>query len=138
MSEDRPDGPRAGRVLWAGLHLLDRQLLDREGLLCGCVDDLELARGETGTLHVTGIVSGPGALVQRLNRSGFGPWVRWLHAVVSPGTRDPARIPFNVVSDVGDHVTLAADEEDVGSASVERWVRDHVIAHIPGSGHAPE
>lgn len=33
----------AGRVLHAGLQLLDRQLVDRNGHLCGKVDDLELS-----------------------------------------------------------------------------------------------
>ena len=58
--------------------------------------------------------------------------------MVSLGERDPVRIPFNLVQDIGDHVTLGADRDDVGTASGERWFRDHVVAHIPGSGHAPE
>ena len=32
----------------AGLHLLDRQIIDRDGRLCGKVDDLELTLDETG------------------------------------------------------------------------------------------
>ena len=32
-----------GRVLHAALHLLDRQMRDRHGTLCGKVDDLELS-----------------------------------------------------------------------------------------------
>jgi hypothetical protein len=89
-------------------------------------------------VYVTAIMSGPGALARRLQRRRFGSWMQWVHAMVSPGTGDPARIPFNVVADVDDEVTLGADHEEVGSASTERWVRDHIVAHIPGSGHAPE
>jgi hypothetical protein len=32
----------AGRTLEAALHLLDRQLVDKDGRLAGKVDDLEL------------------------------------------------------------------------------------------------
>jgi len=126
------------RRLWAGLHLLDRQLLDRDGRMAGMVDDLELDDSDAGRLYVTAILSGPGALANRLGRTRFGRWMRWVHAIVSPGPRDPARIPFNLVQDIGNHITLGADRDDVGSAAAERWFRDHVIAHIPGSGHAPE
>ena len=51
-----------GRVLHAGLHLLDRQLRDRHGRLCGKVDDVELERTADGTVVVTAILSGPGHL----------------------------------------------------------------------------
>ena len=137
-----------GRRLWAGLQLLDRQLVDRDGRMAGCVDDLELERqplrsgheGPEGSrdLYVAAILSGPGALAQRLGRTRYGNWLRRVHAMVSPAGDDPVRIPFNRVVDIGDHITLAAQRSDLGSASGERWARDHIVAHIPGSGHAPE
>ena len=43
----------AGRVLEAGLHLLDRQLVDRDGRLAGKVDDLEFELPEGGPPVVT-------------------------------------------------------------------------------------
>lgn len=129
----------AGRTSWAGLHLLDRQLIDRDGRMAGCVDDLELeSSDDTGQLYVTAIISGPGALAQRMGRRRFGTWMRWVHAIVSTGDGDPSRIPFNLVSDIGSHITIAADHGDVGSGSAERWVRDHIIDRLPGSSHAPE
>ena len=128
-----------GRRLWAGLHLLDRQLVDRDGRLAGCVDDLELAYSEdTGNLYVSAIISGPGALARRLRRDRIGAWLGWVHSVVSVGEGDPARIPFNNVMDMSDHITVAMHAEDSGVGSAERWVREHVIDHIPGSGRAPE
>lgn len=131
----------AARRVWAGLQLVDRQLVDRDGLMAGCVDDLELTAGEEERrLYVTAILSGPGALAQRLGRKRLGGWLRRLHATVSPGdeNEDPVRIPFNVVSGIGNHVSLGTGHEAVGGALTERWVRDHVVNHIPGSGHAPE
>ena len=63
------DQPIPARRLWAGLQLLDRQLRDRNGMLCGKVDDLELARDEdTGALTVRAILSGPGRLASRMGR----------------------------------------------------------------------
>jgi hypothetical protein len=47
------------------------------------------------------------------------------------------RIPFSLVSDVGNHVTLAMDSEEVATFAAERWTRDHLISHIPGSRHEP-
>ena len=127
------------RRLWAGLHLLDRQLVDRDGRMAGMVDDLELDYSEDkGQLYVVSILSGPGALANRFRRDAFGGWMRFVHAIVSPGEHDPARIPFNLVQDIGNHITLAADADEVGTASAERWFREHVIAHIPGSEHAAE
>jgi len=129
----------AGRTLWAGLRLLDRQLVDRNGRMTGMVDDLELSPSEDGQhLYVTAILSGPGALAQRLDRRRYGNWMRGAQAVLTPGEGDPAHIPMNKVSEIGDHITVAADAEELGSFSNERWVRDHIIDHIPGSRHAPE
>ncbi|HZI37942.1 MAG TPA: hypothetical protein VFF24_06515, partial [Acidimicrobiia bacterium] len=101
----------------------------------------ELTAGdEEGRLYVTAILSGPGAWTQRLGRKRLGGWLRRVHAAVSPDgvDEDPTRIPFNVVSGIGNHVSLGVGLEKVGSALTERWVRDHVVAHIPGSGHATE
>jgi hypothetical protein len=130
-----------GRVLYAGLRLLDRQLVDRAGRLSVKVDDLELERDEaTGHLYVTAVLTGPGALVRRMGATRLGAWLERVNGVVFPSERDnPARIPFGLVSDIGDHVTLAAEREELATYSTERWVRDHVIGPIPGSGHdAPE
>ena len=128
-----------GRRLWAGLQLLDRQMVDRDGRMAGCVDDLELTSRSGGDdLYVTAILSGPGALAQRMGRTRFGAWLRRSHALVAPVDGDPARIDFVRVVDIASHVTLSVDHDELASASAERWVRDHVIAHIPGSGHAPE
>ena len=124
-----------GRELYAALGLLDRQLIDREGHLCGKVDDLEL-EGEEGSsrLYVSAILSGPGTLAYRMGRHRLGRWLQRLNAFLVPNADgDPARIPFSKVTDIGDHVALAAHGDDLATASVERWARDHVISHIPGS-----
>lgn len=135
----------SARVYYVGLHLLDRQLLDRRGRLVGKVDDLELD-GEPGSpLYISAILSGPGVLAQRLGRR-YGRWVQRVHKLVVGARRDsdagqgedPARIPFGRVVDIQSHVTLAAEQEELATYSTERWVADHVIEHIPGGRRAPE
>jgi hypothetical protein len=124
-----------GRTLYAGLHLLDRQLIDRDGRLCGNVDDLEVTETEDGQWHVTALLSGPGALWYRLGRHRLGTWLRSRLGASFGDTDDPVRIPMHRVSDIGAAVTLSASHTEVASAAAERWVADHIISHIPGSRH---
>jgi hypothetical protein len=129
-----------GRHVWAGLKLLDRQLLDHDGLSAGCCDDIELTPfADDEQLYASAILSGPGSLTYRLGRRRLGRWLRGVHRQVATGDNDdPTRIPFNVVSDLGAAIKLGLDVTETGSHSGERWVRDHVIGRIPGNGHAPE
>ncbi len=126
----------AGRVLHAALHLLDRQLRDRHGRPCGKVDDLELERSADGRMYVTAVLSGPGHLSYRLGRRTIGTWLAKLttHIERSP-LDDPGRIPYDRVSTIGITVDLAVDADDVATFAAERWTRDHIIGHIPGSRH---
>jgi sporulation protein YlmC with PRC-barrel domain len=124
----------AGRVLYAGLQLLDRQLVDRTGRLCGKVDDLELSEpGADGNRHIAALLSGPGALLGRTGHRRLGDWLRRFVAGAIPDGEDPVRIPFTRVAEIGNHVTLDMDSEDAASFASERWVQDHVIGHVPGS-----
>jgi len=125
-----------GRELYAGLHLLDRQLIDRDGRLCGNVDDLELTSTPDGTVYVSAVISGPGALWYRLGRHRIGGWLRWrVAAAMGTEKPDPVRIPIGKVSEIASALTITVDQPDLASSAAERWVRDHIIGHIPGSRH---
>ena len=124
-----------GRVLYIGLGLLDRQLIDRDGALCGKVDDLELAPGPDGTFHVTHLISGPGGLWYRLRRRRLGRWLRTHISTVPEVGDDPGRIPMRYVSDISQAVRLSLTRSQLSATAGEIWVRDHVISHIPGSRH---
>jgi hypothetical protein len=129
----------AGRAIWAGLHLLDRQMLCRHDRMAGCVDDIELTPSADGKdLHVTAIVAGPGALLYRLNRRRLGRWLQAAYQRVREADEDPISIPFGRVTDIGDHVRIDLDKDELATASAERWVRDHIISHIPGAKNAAE
>lgn len=129
-----------GRRVWVGLRLLDRQLVAHDDRAAGCCDDVELSASDDGDkLYATAILSGPGALAYRLGARRLGRWVRRVHRDIAVSDLDdPVRIPFNLVADLGPAIKLGIDVDEVGSASTERWTRDHIIDHIPGSAHAAE
>ena len=126
-----------GRVLHAALHLLDRQLRDRDGRLCGKVDDLELTRDpDTGVIHVSAILSGPGTLLYRLGRRRLGGWLQRANAAIEPDELGiGGRIPIDRVADIGTVIVLAASADELAGHGGERWAREHVIDHIPGGRH---
>jgi sporulation protein YlmC with PRC-barrel domain len=127
----------SGRVLEAGLHLLDRQLIDSDGRLAGKVDDLELEVPEGGGPPVvTAILAGPGALSRRIGgRAGA-----WLEAVANRlrGDQRPARVPFGMVKRIESAVDLSVAKAELETNRLEAWTRDHLIGHLPGADDAPE
>ena len=129
----------AGRTMDAGLHLLDRQLIDCDGRLAGKVDDLELELPEGGgPPAVTAILAGPGALSRRIG-GRFGAWLEAVANRLREGDdRKPARISFGVVKRVGSAVELSVPRADLETNRLEAWTRDHLIGKLPGAGDAPD
>jgi len=121
----------AGRILDAQLHLMDRQVLDHDGVPVTTVDDLE--------------VSGP-ALDEDIEPGSPAPVLTALLTGSVLGTRifggrPPSsrliRIPWQDVAEVGVVVKLGVKGEPLDASWVERWVRDKIIARIPGGRHDP-
>jgi hypothetical protein len=116
----------------ARLHLLDRQVIDVHGIPLTAVDDLELSDlpegpsipAGTPAPEITAIVSGA-SLGTRI--FGGRPPLDRLH-----------RIEWSAVYDVGVVVSLAVGGETLDVTWAERWVRDRIIARIPGGRHDPE
>ena len=129
----------AGRILHAGLDLLDRQLVDKDGRLAGKVDDLELELPDGGgPPTVTAILAGPGALSRRLD-GRFGAWLEAVANRLREGDeRRPARIPFGVVEEIGSAVDLSVAKAGLETDRLEAWTRQRVIGRLPGAGDAPE
>jgi hypothetical protein len=128
----------AGRVLEAGLHLLDRQLVDSDGRLAGKVDDLELELPEGGGPPlVTAILAGPGALSRRIG-GRFGAWLESVANRLRGEDRRPARVSFAVVKRLGSAVELSVPKAELETDRLESWTRDHLIGKLPGAGDAPE
>jgi sporulation protein YlmC with PRC-barrel domain len=126
-----PVPPIAGRTLDAQLHLLDRQALDNDGVPVTTVDDLELSGPEPGTEIpegtpapvITALLTGP-VLGTRI----FGG---------RPPSSRLIRIPWKDVADVGVVIRLGVSGDSLDADWVERWIRDKIIARIPGGRHDP-
>jgi hypothetical protein len=115
------------------LHLLDRQVVDRDDKLVCKVDDLEFDRGENGALYVAAILVGPRALGKRIG----GRLGRWFVSIAERlSTEEMKRIDFAIVDDIGSAIKLAASRDDLKVAPLDDWVDKYVIARIPGSHHA--
>jgi sporulation protein YlmC with PRC-barrel domain len=129
----------AGRTLEAGLHLLDRQLLDKDGRLAGKVDDLELELPSGGgPPTVTAILAGPGALSRRIG-GRFGAWLEAVANRLRDGDdQHPARVSFGVVKRIGSAIDLSVPKRDLETDRLEAWTRDHFIGKLPGAGDAPD
>jgi sporulation protein YlmC with PRC-barrel domain len=126
--------------VFLGFDLLDRQILDSDGRPVGNVDDVELAVAEDGTLRVSALHVGAQAWGRRLG----GALGRAITAISirlqrrePPG---PIRIPFDLVAAGGPSaaVRLTVSRDMLAEPELEAWLREHVIARIPGSEQAGE
>jgi hypothetical protein len=120
------------------LHLMDRQVLDDEGLLvCKC-DDLELEEREDGSLVVTALLVGPAVWVPRL-----GSWLgeRWRRLGTTQGDRQrPYRIDLADVEQVTQEIHLRhgrdglLQRQDPQREAVRRLVDDLLGSDVLGPG----
>jgi hypothetical protein len=129
--EDPPDP--GGRIVDAQLNLMDRQVLDEDGMPITVVDDIELSDLPQPTASIS-----PGTPAPRITAVLSG-------AVLATrvfGGRPPAsrlhRIPWETVKDVQTVLRLGVKGDSLDVTWVERWVRDRIIARIPGGRHDPE
>ena len=121
-----PVPPVAGRTLDAQLHLLDRQVLDVDGVPVTTADDLEISAPDpdqpipegTPAPVLTALLTGP-VLGTRI----FGG---------RPPSSRLIRIPWAAVADVGVVIRLGVRGESLDADWVERWIRDKIIAPHPG------
>jgi hypothetical protein len=120
-----------------GLHLthdvLDAQLVDRNKERIGRVDALALELRPGRPPRVATILIGGPVRAERIGR-----WARWLSRALralgrvrSPGV---SRIPFSAVRCIGHTIEVDVDGRDLESGHAERWLAEHVVCRIPGSG----
>ena len=117
----------------AALHLLDRQVVDVDGMFVCNVDDLEVVEEPDGTMAVRRILVGPAALWPRMS-GRFGGWLEqtWLRLGVQYADRDvPYSIDLDVVEEIGSAVILSKGREgllrprpDAGRGRTSRRVGD--------------
>ena len=130
--ELQPAERYAGQVLDARLHLLDRQVLDRDEVPVQVVDDLELSDVPLGEVIPVGtsapviesLLSGP---VLGTRMFGGRPPPRRFH-----------RVAWDRIAEIGITVRLGVAGSTLDVTWVERWIRDRIISRIPGGRHDPE
>lgn len=122
-------------MLLLAFDLLDRQILDFTGALIGKVDDIELALDDEGVPRVTMLLVGPQPLGRRLG-GRLGRWISSAAARLHPAENpDPLRIAWNLVANDPRKdcvVRLSVRRELLTEPALEEWLREHVIARIPG------
>jgi sporulation protein YlmC with PRC-barrel domain len=107
---------RLSDSLDAVLHLLDRQVVDVDGLLVCKVDDVELTVFDDGVLGVTGLLVGPAALVPRYGDGRVGRMLGnlWRRLGTPEADRDdPYRIDLELVERLGSGVELNVGRDGV-------------------------
>jgi sporulation protein YlmC with PRC-barrel domain len=108
-----PEPGHAGEALDAVLHLMDRQVVDRDGLMVCKVDDVELTEHPDGSWEITGLLAGPPALVPRYGgRLGRRLEEGWRRLGLQESDRlVPWRIALALVDELGSGVTVVAARE---------------------------
>lgn len=122
------------RHLDAGLDLLDRHVIDRDGRSIGKIDDLELGTSDDGSVEVVALLLGPQALGPRVG-GAVGRTIAGIGARLS-GDPAPARIGLELVDELGVIVKLKVPLAQLPVGRFEGWVREHLIEPIPGSRDA--
>jgi hypothetical protein len=114
--------------------VLDQQLIDRNGTKMGRVDGLVIAFEENGRPRVDHFELGFAVLACRIHPR----LERWLDAIRRRwSVRKVARqiVPWSDVAEVTEnHIKLTIDAFQTPAFDWERWLRDHVVTKIPGSG----
>jgi len=134
MKDPRPLVPVphvAGQTLDAQLHLLDRQVLDSDGVPVTTLDVLELSGPALGEEIPVGT---PAPVIDALLT---GPVLGTRIFGGRPPSSRLIRIPWKNVADVGVVVRLGVSGRDLDADWVERWIRDKIIARIPGGRRDP-
>ncbi len=122
MNETLPKYPARGRVLDANLNLLDRSIEDVDGRPAAFVADIELRR-EGDDLVIADLIAASGLLQRFFGGHTPSSLLR--------------RFAWHDVAEIGTRVVLGISAEDHVVTWPERWVRDHLIARIPGGRHEP-
>jgi hypothetical protein len=117
----KPDG--AFKLL---SEVRDLEVVDRDGLICGICDDIELSGGPGGELRIKALLIGRGAAQKRMPRL----LQRLAERSLGPGRF--TRVPWSAVDHITSRIVLAERAEALGLRSVERRL-GRVLKRIPGA-----
>lgn len=118
------------------LHLLDRQIIDSEGMLLGKADDVELSE-RRGRLVATALLTGPAALLPRLGGvHGDALAERWRALrPTEPDRSTPWRVDLSLVHRLDNAFHLSVERDEV----LAKEPVGHRLSRLTGmEGHGPE
>lgn len=124
-----------GAQLDAVLRLLDRQLVSADGQLVCKIDDLELEERPDGSLVVSALLVGPGALGPRLHGRPASWTVGIWRRLRSDAVPRPGRLDVEDVAELTSAVHLRHTRAHLppGIDGWERWCGTHVVDRLPGA-----
>jgi hypothetical protein len=115
--------------------VLDKQVVDREETQMGRVDGLVLELRGDQPPRVESIELGFVVLARRIHPRAER-WAERLHRRLGVRKTARYRVPWEKVKDVNPHfVQVDVKLEETPAFDWERWLRNHVVAKIPGSRH---
>ena len=119
-----------GDDIFSIADILDSQLETSDKKNIGRVADIEAVWREDGTLVLIELITGPQALAGRVARPLRALFQRLLR------NRFEQHISLSEVEEFGPtlHLHGKATEYPVGQS--DRWLADHVLRWLPGSGHS--
>jgi sporulation protein YlmC with PRC-barrel domain len=112
--------------------ILDKQVLDRDGVKMGKVDGLVIRWSEQGPPRLVAIEFGPVVLAYRIGPRA-GRWVsRLCERLGGPRHSRPYRIPWEKVTDLGIDLEVDVPIKDTPQFARHEWLRRHFLDWIPG------
>jgi hypothetical protein len=114
--------------------VLDKQLVDREGMEMGRVDGIVLEIRDGGPPRVAGLELGFVVLAARVHPR-IARWVERLRSRWSVRRVARYRILWPQIQEVEDHhIQVDVRAVDTLAYDWELWLRRHVIRRLPGAG----
>ncbi len=111
--------------------LLDKQVLDRDGLRIGRVDGLILRFRAGEPPEVAAIEVGIAALLRRFGRSVSDAAARWERRL-GVGSGEPLRVEAERIAHIGKDVEVDLEGGRTNALAWERWLRKRIV-RIPGA-----
>ena len=114
--------------------LLDKQLVDSDCMKMGRVDGVVLEIDGDRQPRIDHFELGFAVLARRLHPRAE-QWLLALRKRWSPRRSARQLVPCSKVMDITDeHIQLDLKAIDTPAFDWERWLRDHIVSKIPGSG----
>jgi hypothetical protein len=115
-------------IVRAMRDLLDAQLQTADGVRIGRIADIEAEWRDDGALVLMHILTGPQALAGRV-ASRLVPLARFIFR-----DRFERRVPMSEVVEIGLTVRLRGNAAQYPVGQSDRWLAEHIVRFIPGSG----